>query len=378
MPVPPSYSPIHNPRRIRRPRNGNPYDASHNASPTSQQEPVTPLVDEGADDEGHADAEVEREGSLSDDDDDDDDDDLNVDDEEEGDDDEFFFDEEAKDEDEEGGIQEVPSPSPFYIFSVEKIFNMPRLRPTARSFRPRLHVLGSPDLEHMENIAATDAMLSSLLANQVDGPNAVPMEIDHPFDPAALGLKEIGNLASWTVSSSKPGCGVEALRDEDTNLFWQSDGPQPHHLNIHFSRLVSIRSIRIFLDFNADESYTPTRTTLLAGTGYHDLIPFSSLEFERPIGWIDVPLDHVGGGDDGKTLRAFLVQVKIVENHQNGKDTHVRGLKVFARDERAKTGLSLLGDQGEKKTKAAQKGQTGGLERTWLIEPDWMGDPELR
>jgi hypothetical protein len=41
------------------------------------------------------------------------------------------------------------------------------------------------------------------------------------FDPAALGLKEIGNLASWTVSSSKPGCGVEALRDEDTNLFWQ-------------------------------------------------------------------------------------------------------------------------------------------------------------
>jgi len=49
----------------------------------------------------------------------------------------------------------------------------------------------------------------------------VPMEIDAPFDPSALGLKEIGNLASWTVSSCKPGCGVEALRDEDTGLFWQ-------------------------------------------------------------------------------------------------------------------------------------------------------------
>ncbi|PBP15402.1 anaphase promoting complex subunit 10, partial [Diplocarpon rosae] len=56
----------------------------------------------------------------------------------------------------------------------------------------------------------------------------VPMEIDNPFDPSALGLKEIGNLASWTVSSCKPGCGVEALRDDDTGLFWQSDGPQPH------------------------------------------------------------------------------------------------------------------------------------------------------
>lgn len=40
-----------------------------------------------------------------------------------------------------------------------------------------------------------------------------------PFD--TTGLREIGNLASWTVSTAKPGCGVEALRDEDTNLFWQ-------------------------------------------------------------------------------------------------------------------------------------------------------------
>lgn len=47
----------------------------------------------------------------------------------------------------------------------------------------------------------------------------VPMEIDVPFD--TTGLKEIGNLASWTVSTFKPGCGVEALRNEDTNLFWQ-------------------------------------------------------------------------------------------------------------------------------------------------------------
>lgn len=35
------------------------------------------------------------------------------------------------------------------------------------------------------------------------------------------GLKEIGNLASWTVSTAKPGSGIEQLRDEDTNLFWQ-------------------------------------------------------------------------------------------------------------------------------------------------------------
>jgi anaphase-promoting complex subunit 10 len=238
------------------------------------------------------------------------------------------------------------------------------------------------------------------------------MEIDPPFDIATLGLKEIGNLASWTVSSCKPGCGVEALRDEDTSLFWQyvfsiltsspqyqlclvcetspdkfsrSDGPQPHHLNIHFSRLVSILSIRIYLDFEADESYTPTRITLLAGTGYHDLLPFSALEFAQPKGWIDVPLDHVGGGPDGKTLRAFIVQVKIVENHQNGKDTHVRGLKIYARDERSKKGVGL--GEGMGLSERTDDGNANGRgkrmahladEKTWIVEPDWMGEPELR
>ncbi|KAI9808178.1 MAG: hypothetical protein M1825_004635 [Sarcosagium campestre] len=146
-------------------------------------------------------------------------------------------------------------------------------------------------------------------------------------------LREIGNLASWTVSTAKPGCGVEALRDEDTNLFWQSDGPQPHLLNIHFSRLVPIVHIRLYLDFTADESYTPTRLSFLAGMSHHDLLEFADLAFEQPKGWIDVDLAGVGGGADGDTLRAHLLQVRVAENHQNGKDTHVRGLQVFARDD---------------------------------------------
>jgi hypothetical protein len=202
------------------------------------------------------------------------------------------------------------------------------------------------------------------------------MEGDPSFD--TTGLKEIGNLASWTVSTCKPGCGVQALRDDDTNLFWQSDGPQPHHINIHFSRFVSIISIRIFLDFESDESYTPTRIVLLAGTGYHDLIAFSTLEFQQPKGWIDVPLEGVGGGSDGNTLRAFLVQVKIVENHQNGKDTHVRGLKIYGSDEKASRALGGLSDIGINERPAASRAPMLPEKRSVLVEPDWMGEAELR
>ncbi|PWW74052.1 anaphase-promoting complex, subunit 10 [Tuber magnatum] len=141
------------------------------------------------------------------------------------------------------------------------------------------------------------------------------------------GLKEIGNLASWTVSSAKPGNGVEQLRDEDTNLFWQSDGPQPHTINIHFAKRVFVNKIRMYLDFENDESYTPTRMSVLSGTGYHDLQEVTTMNFEQPSGWIDVPLEGVH--EDGR-LRTFLIQVCIHANHQNGKDTHVRGLQIFS------------------------------------------------
>jgi len=142
-----------------------------------------------------------------------------------------------------------------------------------------------------------------------------------------VGLKEIGNLASWTVSTAKPGNGVEQLRDEDTSLFWQSDGPQPHHINIHFAKRVKVKRIRMYLDFENDESYTPTKMSVLSGTGFHDLVEVTKLDLERPTGWIEVRLDDVH--EDGE-LRTFLIQVAIHANHQNGKDTHVRGLQIFA------------------------------------------------
>jgi anaphase-promoting complex subunit 10 len=41
------------------------------------------------------------------------------------------------------------------------------------------------------------------------------------FDPAALGLKEINNLAHFGVSSHRPGNGVAELLSEDLNKYWQ-------------------------------------------------------------------------------------------------------------------------------------------------------------
>jgi hypothetical protein len=58
-------------------------------------------------------------------------------------------------------------------------------------------------------------------------------------------IREVGLLAVWTVTSAKPGNGVELLRDGREDTYWQSDGSQPHLVNIQFQK--KVRHHRIFL-----------------------------------------------------------------------------------------------------------------------------------
>ncbi|KAJ9290637.1 hypothetical protein DTO021C3_1902 [Paecilomyces variotii] len=265
--------------------------------------------------------------------------------------------------------------------------------------------------------------------------------------PLPPNLREISSLASWTVSTHKPGCGVAALRHPSPSQFWQSDGPQPHTLTLHFFKLVAVVKIRVYLDFELDESYTPTKMVFLAGMGGNDLVEFAAWEGEGPCGWVDIPLDGVGGstggwgdvakkrrrrknlrrsrgqddilsdgsdagaGDDdddttesddsddpssGNILKAMVLQVRICENHQNGKDTHVRGFQVFARDEdrrrvaasaaaagahsrRHSMRKSLRGrkDAADHDRPESSRGLVGGKGLA-LEDPDWMGEAVIR
>lgn len=167
--------------------------------------------------------------------------------------------------------------------------------------------------------------------------------------------------------------------------FWQSDGPQPHLLNIHFFKLVPIVLIRIYLDSFHDESYTPTKILFLAGMGAHDLQEFAEMEFEQPTGWMEVDFSSVGpteagDGEDDEidwskrpVLRAMLLQVKILENHQNGKDTHLRGIQIFARDETQQ-------DRQHATKRISVPFRPGTVQRQSnnIRLASWMQDPDLR
>jgi anaphase-promoting complex subunit 10 len=170
-------------------------------------------------------------------------------------------------------------------------------------------------------------------------------------------VREIGRTASWTLSTAKPGNGVDQLRDSSLDTYWQSDGLQPHHINIQFHRRQTVSAIALYMDFNLDESYTPKRMKVRVGTTFHNLEDVRTVDLREPCGWVTIPLWRKWGedvldtildpelaeveddvGDRRKThvppwkrkpMRAHLVQISILSMHQNGRDTHVRQVKIF-------------------------------------------------
>lgn len=172
----------------------------------------------------------------------------------------------------------------------------------------------------------------------------------------SLSVREIGNEAVWSLSTAKPGNGVSQIRDNSLDTYWQSDGGQPHLMNIHFLKRKSVCEIAFYLDYTQDESYTPKQLSIRAGITFHDLEEIKVVDLNEPVGWVSVPLhaepdpldDNYEDDDDEdenmninnqenqdennkrkKPLRTFLLQVCVVSMHQNGRDLHCRQIKVF-------------------------------------------------
>jgi len=160
-------------------------------------------------------------------------------------------------------------------------------------------------------------------------------------------LREIGSEALWFLSTAKPGNGVDKLRDDNLATFWQSDGPQPHYMNIQFQKIMNISEVRLYVSYKEDESYTPSTISLRIGTGLHDLKELELMELVKPEGWISFKLgnaeknaagvpdrgDTRSTGGDAETnvdyIRTHFIQIAVKANHQNGRDTHVRSAKIF-------------------------------------------------
>ncbi|CAN6446693.1 unnamed protein product [Victoria cruziana] len=92
-------------------------------------------------------------------------------------------------------------------------------------------------------------------------------------------LWEMAKKAAGSVSSFKQGNGVLSLTDANLDTYWQSDGAQPHLLNIQFQKKVKLRVC-----------FGCCRETF---------------------------------------VHTFMLQTAVLSNHPNGRDTHIRQIRVY-------------------------------------------------
>ncbi|MGH0162357.1 UNVERIFIED_CONTAM: hypothetical protein FKN15_042695 [Acipenser sinensis] len=104
-------------------------------------------------------------------------------------------------------------------------------------------------------------------------------------------IQEIGSQAVWSLSSCKP-------------------------------------------DFKSDKSYTPCKISVRVGNNFHNLQEIRKLELVEPSGWIHIPLLDIVNNP----IQTFMIQIALLSNHQNGKDTHMRQIKVYTPVEESSIG----------------------------------------
>jgi anaphase-promoting complex subunit 10 len=240
-------------------------------------------------------------------------------------------------------------------------------------------------------------------------PAAVTIADGPPTDPD---LRELGCLATWSVSTAKvredglgwcdwerrvplsfflflappltpfipttphqSGNGADLLRDGRTDTYWQSDGPGPHMITAALPSSHRLALLALALDHRLDESYTPRTVSVRAGSWGGDLKEVAVADLAEPVGWALIPLtpppgsllpaepppqgsgggSGVGGGWPGgggpgvdggprpPPIQAAVLQVAVLANHQNGRDTHVRQALLFGPRGGGGTAAGVLG-----------------------------------
>ncbi|XP_047305462.1 anaphase-promoting complex subunit 10 isoform X7 [Homo sapiens] len=127
----------------------------------------------------------------------------------------------------------------------------------------------------LQNLEAIFLTLSSMVRAynilKMTTPNKTPPGADPKQLERTGTVREIGSQAVWSLSSCKPGFGVDQLRDDNLETYWQSDGSQPHLVNIQFRRKTTVKTLCIYADYKSDESYTPSKISVRVGNNFHNL-----------------------------------------------------------------------------------------------------------
>lgn len=94
----------------------------------------------------------------------------------------------------------------------------------------------------------------------------------------------------------------------DSAISKENAGPGSSYARaIHsLADIVIPQRLAILLNFDIDDSYTPTKLLIRAGTGLHDLQEIKSVSMEQPRGWIQFDVGTEPDGDEDSTQMCGL------------------------------------------------------------------------
>ena len=139
------------------------------------------------------------------------------------------------------------------------------------------------------------------------------------LDDDFSGLREITRLAIWKVSSVKSGYPISHLFDNDISTFWQTDSTPPHTVWGQFPKQTFIARVSIYVSLRDDETYTPLEFQIHVGSGPNQMEELKVVQMSIYYGWVHI---------DVNASTVFL-GISVTKNHDGGKDTHIRQIKVF-------------------------------------------------
>ncbi|EJW01408.1 hypothetical protein EDEG_00455 [Edhazardia aedis USNM 41457] len=125
-----------------------------------------------------------------------------------------------------------------------------------------------------------------------------------------------------TLSSYKKHHGLAEILSPNLDCFWHTDDNLPHYIKIQFSKLTYISSVQLYLSYNLDDSYTPEKIDIYSGLVREKIERIGVFDVVEPEGWFPMIVEQ----------EVFYLYVVIRGNHQEGRDSHVRQLRILDQD----------------------------------------------
>ena len=108
--------------------------------------------------------------------------------------------------------------------------------------------------------------------------------------------------------------------DGKFDTFWQSDAIPPHFIIAQFSKKTYVAKLSIHINVQIDETYTPVEIAIHAGDDPNMMNEVCKEQIPPEVTtWTDINID----------VSTIFLKIEILKNHQGGKDTRIRQIKLW-------------------------------------------------